>query len=351
MNMKPLSTALVLALAASGAVKAADTITFDPDGSGPEGTIQVGAFDWTPDNAISVDSSPLETGDIFDAYTQASLGNFLDPDSNVIAGTGLNTDYEITFQAGFTEFTALSIETLGVGTNANFLLADAADQNVNFFNIYWDDLGTGTASNPETGEGYGDGTLIMTAVLTEQATTFFTPYTQDLCTGSCADGIFVPDGTNDTATLSALDQSADGDDQPGVGTVEGSGGGTLDAEVTGQNSDFFLDPLQQLIIALFFNSSQVTPFLEVDPTGPITCTAGIVGNCPDLAVSTVAGFDLVNGIFPVLGCESGAETGCDFIFQADANQSFEAIAVPEPSIIALLGLGLGALGFARRRRQ
>ena len=40
----------------------------------------------------------------------------------------------------------------------------------------------------------------------------------------------------------------------------------------------------------------------------------------------------------------------DVVFQADGNQSFTA-AVPEPASIALLGLGLGALGWSIRRKQ
>jgi hypothetical protein len=355
-NMKKITTltsALVLGLTTTCAVQAADSIIFDPDGTGSEGSIVVGSFDWTQDNALALDSTPQETGDDFTIALQASLGNFVAPDNSIITTTGLNTDYEITFQSVFEENVALNLETLGVGNTANFLLA--ATQPTNFFNIYWDDLGdaAGDASNPQTGEGYGDGTQILTAVLTANATTFFIPYTQDFCTGSCADGTFVPDGVLDTAAISDLDQSANGDQQPGVGTVEGGGGGTLEADVTSQDSDFFLDPTVQLILDLFFNSSQVVPFEQIDPTGPITCTDGIVGNCPNLALNPfgVGGFDLINGVFPGLGCEDGTES-CDFLFQADANQSFAAErVVPEPSIIALLGLGLGVLGFVSTRRR
>jgi hypothetical protein len=41
----------------------------------------------------------------------------------------------------------------------------------------------------------------------------------------------------------------------------------------------------------------------------------------------------------------------DVVFQADANQSFTASVVPEPGSLALLGLGLGALGWIVRRKQ
>jgi len=52
----------------------------------------------------------------------------------------------------------------------------------------------------------------------------------------------------------------------------------------------------------------------------------------------------------VLGDVNGLD-GPDFIFQADANQSFDLIAIPEPVTASLSLLGLGALGMAIRRRR
>lgn len=344
-----LTSALALGLAATGGVQAANQILFDPDGSGPEGTILLNSFDWTPDNALALDTTPQQSGDTFQINLQAALGNFLDINSDPILGTGLGTDYEITFQSIFYEEAVLVFETLDGGVNANYKLA--ASQPTNYFTIYWDDLtdASGTHSNLLTGEGYADGIPILTAAITKNTTTFYIPYEQDFCIGSCADGILGMDGVLDTAAISNLDQS-DTNQQPRVGTVEGSGGGTLEALVSTQNSDFFLDPMVQLIVDLFFNSSQVVPFKQVDPTGPITCTAGVVGECPNLANSIFTAYDLINGIYPILGCEDGTAV-CDFLFQADANQSFSSVRVPEPSIIALLGLGLGALGIGSRRRR
>lgn len=48
------------------------------------------------------------------------------------------------------------------------------------------------------------------------------------------------------------------------------------------------------------------------------------------------------------GVSDGSDTNSSFVGQADANQSFR---VPEPSPLALAGLGLGLMGLVGRRRQ
>ena len=51
-----------------------------------------------------------------------------------------------------------------------------------------------------------------------------------------------------------------------------------------------------------------------------------------------------------LGTVNGAN-GTNFIFQADANSSLTITSVPEPSTLALLGLGLIAVPLLYRRRK
>ena len=83
----------------------------------------------------------------------------------------------------------------------------------------------------------------------------------------------------------------------------------------------------------FFNTSQVTPFLQVDPSARFSSNGIANGD-------VVANRGAVNGV-----------TGPDFQFQADANTSFQVSAVPEPETYALMLGGLGLIGFVARRRR
>src|SRR5207253_2878316 len=84
----------------------------------------------------------------------------------------------------------------------------------------------------------------------------------------------------------------------------------------------------------FFNTNQVLPFLEIDPSACFSSNG--IANCDQPGVSSVGA---VNGF-----------TGPNTMFQADANESFQTTRkTPEPMSLTLLGLGL--LGLAGQRRH
>ncbi|NMG31717.1 hypothetical protein [Aromatoleum evansii] len=274
---------IFIALGLPLAVNAAQSIKFDPDGTGGAETITVTNFDWLPSSALAVNTLPLPTLPTkisSTLLTHAKLGNFLDANGKPILGTGLNSNYEITFVARAGQLGALINTTTSLYSFESGVLP-------NFFEVYWDDQ---RDASDLDGTDFNNGTLIMTGTITALSANFST--------------------TSITPVL--LDQFG-ANDWLGLSTGSGVGGGKVVVEVVFANPDFFPDPDQQPK-TVFFNTSQILPFLQVDPSKHFTNTP-FGGGAP---------------IAPVLGAVNGLATagGKDVIFQADSNMGVTLIGVP-----------------------
>ncbi|HZW72693.1 MAG TPA: PEP-CTERM sorting domain-containing protein [Caldimonas sp.] len=309
--MKPavLHPIVVALLALPGVVFAqATTFTFDPTGTpGAAGNITgLGALDQSPGNALSIGGATTPVGGTATLLYQANLGT-LNNAAGVpvfLNGTGGNF---FTFVAGFRE-TFTSITSSGGNTTATFSLASGTP---NFFTMYR----TSAPGDNLTGLGFTSGTPILQGVLSP--TNFSSNFTESNASRT-SPVTFDQFGTNN---------------YPGVMSVVGTGASAFSATITSFNPNYFPDLSAATLVMSFFNTSQVTPFAQVDPSAAFSSNGTANGD-------VTANRGAVNGV-----------SGPDFQFQADANTSFQIAAVPEPQTFALMLGGLGFVGFLTRRRR
>ncbi|RNC67961.1 MAG: hypothetical protein ED859_12155 [Desulfuromonadales bacterium] len=247
------------------------------------GNIAINVFDWLPDNGLAVGAVPLATSPStsdFDLHFQASLGNF-QLNSSVITGTGLHTDYEITIVYGVTATGSLQTGAGGSPPfNSNFFLSPAG--RINYFKIYYD---TAKNANPLTGTGYNDGILLMSGRIVDIS------------------GLFTVFNT----TPVPLDQYQS-NNYPNVTTVAGTGGSDLRVAVIVDtlNPDYFPQKPDIVSFNFFSNTSQITPFKQVDPAAQFFNGSGFI--TPTRGTGNINGYPAAQG-------------AADFQFQVDANSS------------------------------
>jgi hypothetical protein len=315
---------------------AAISFTFDPTGTpGAGGDVAgVTTLDWDPNNALSVEGltainsfyaieaaggfSPIAIAAAqaaalpFTTYAHGKLDGF--------SGGALPADgSEITFVAGFGE------RVTGVALVGGNLIATFDDGvgAANFFQIYYQKPGN---ADPLAGTGYGDGTLILSGVISN---------------------VFSSTGFNvNDFNAGNLDQHLT-DDYPLINTVGGDGHAKIEGPVSYFDPNFFPSGFTSPGLTLFsiFQSNLSVPFLGVDPSAAFN----LVGGGP--AVTEGAGLGIVSlGTVNGQAIPIGGGGGPDFQFQQDGNSTFELLAVPEPTGIALWSLGL-AMVFGSRARS
>lgn len=286
-------SACVLAFASS----ANAGIVFDPDGSGTGPSFVVDAFDILPGNLLSTNVVPAVVGDKFVSYYQAKLGSLVQGNSPLL-NTGLNVDFEITIVAGF------EYEFIATGPNYS-IYTNAAVPTVNFLEVWYD---PNINSNNLAGTGFNDGQLILTASMIAAGGSFF--------------GAYIGDDFD----------AYQSNDYPGIKSVSGAGGATIIATVDSFDPNFFLNAPPAILEFAFFNTSNIAPFRQVDPSQLFVSAPG--GVAPDL----VPNIGTINGL-----------NGLDFQLQSDAVASFTV--VPEASSLTLYGLGCLVLVVGNRLRR
>jgi len=281
--------------------------TFDPTGThGATGDITgLGAIDQSPGNALSVGGVITPVGGQATLLYQANLGTLNNGSGNPVFLNGTGGNF-FTFVAGFREnFTSLT--TGGGNQTATFSLASGAP---NFFIMYR----TSAPGDNLTGLGFTSGTPILTGTI--NATNFSSNFSESLA----------------SLTSPVTFDQFGANNYPGVTTAIGSGASQFNATITSFNANYFPSFSASSLTLSFFNTSQVTPFLQVDPSARFSSNGTANGD-------VVANRGAINGV-----------SGPDFQFQADANTSFQVTTVPEPETYALLLGGLGLVGFVARRR-
>ncbi len=293
-------------------------IAVDPDGVGLDPAIDARGMNWTAGNTLitpvggaSIFAHPV--GDVFQRYTHASLHEFE-------GSSGVNIGGRWTFVAGYREQV---VSTLG-----NNVVLDSIGGGDNFFRLYFDATPNANSGN---GTGYGPPDITNT------------------------DPVLILSGTINASTgqtaISAFNVGPDSldkfgaDNYPAVDSITAVGDGTLAAIIESFDPAYFPEGLPAGF-SLDFQITFSVPFSQTDPSSCFKNGAGalINGAGPNTLDGLECGINTVGNI-------NGID-GTNLILMTDASALFTQVTtVPEPMLLALLGVGLVAMGAGRWRRK
>jgi len=298
-----------VAVATAWAVPAsADTILFNPAGTGAGTALSINTLDQNVGNGLAVGITTQVQPAQFTFLYQANLNS-----ANVVSGpnfaNGTSGEF-FTFTAAFTE-TVTGVFLTSTGLELDFGLNPAGTNN---FTMY----ASNAAGNDLAGTGFNTGTAILSG---QAVTTDF----GDNFTFTCSNHTSIATCQN-SLTTQQLDQSGN-NDWPGITSNVGNGFANIDVHVTSFNSGYFPSFNLATIFALALtNTTEHLPYNQVDPSRLFNGSPSNVGT--------------VNGT-------SGPNT----LLQADASTSFQLTPVPEPATLTLMGFGLLSAAGARRRQK
>jgi len=286
-----LALALVGITATGYAIEPVTTapITFDPQGTGGANGILLGGFDWAVNSILNEDAvpAPADGPTSFQAYFHSALQGATDPQGDPTGIPGLNTDFEITSIAGVkvralvTGGTHIETQTICPDTDPPYTTLvcpdPVEDVGQNFLRFYIDDT---IDSNALTGDGYADGTLMLSGQL--------------VVVRSVDDVMFDP---------TPLLDEYNADDWGGTTTVTSDGAQQLFILVQEVNPDYFPDLKPGSLV--HYTTETVLSYKEVNPSRALDTFDGTSTGTTSSDVGNI------NGI-----------NGPDFLEQVDPNNSF-----------------------------
>ena len=307
--------ATIVATVAATAAQA-DDFAFDPNGTGSTAISNAGIIDQAPGNAIAQGGSTAIANYLagsgstaFTLYYQANLATIQDSDTSGLFLNGSGGKY-FTFVAGLGETVS------GVQSNGMASFAFDPGNPVNFFTMY----ATSAVGNNLTGAGFVSSKPILSGHVSS---------------------IQSSDFTVSNATPVSLDQSGNGNQWGTQKSVVGSGANDLVLVLDFIDTNYFPTLPSNGGVMSFLNTSLVTPYRQIDPSGCFNTGSGGVNTCIGGGLTSTGTLGPVNG---------GGGGGPNFMFQVDANQTLAA-AVPEPETVAMFAAGLALVGLRIARRR
>lgn len=272
-------------LALAGVAHSAVEIQFNPNGTGSTGAISIVTFDWLPSSALVLNGNPaggLVAAQATSVVTHARLGSLKKLDGTIVA---VPTTVEFTYVAGYEQ----TSQPIGPGIVSSAIKFDPLKPN--FFEIWVSPID----SSDLAGTNFNNGKRILYGQVTDSTSL----YQNSLQSPAKLDNFLI-------------------DNYPGIMTILGAGSAQISVQVISIDSDYFpgFTPAQVAGLKSKFNTSNVTPYDQVDPSAKfVGIDAGAAGS-PSPAADVLQNIGAING-----GLQF--DTNLNFLAQADANQSFE----------------------------